>query len=297
MDNVEDVITTTKREISTENDKEKLKEDKSFLLKILQGMLIGLGAVLPGISGGVLCVVFGIYTTIMELLADPIHNFKTHIKTLLPVIIGGVAGFVGIAGLLSYFLEKYEAPSICLFVGLIVGMIPSLWKEAGKEGRNKASIIALVSSILVTLTILLAISRVSANIVPNVWWNIFCGVCLALSVIVPGMSFSTLLMPLGLYEPFVSGIGHMDFAILIPAGIGALLTVVLLAKAVEELFKKRYSVAFHVILGIVISATIVIIPIDSFLKSLVACMVNTICLVLGVVMSVMLDRFNSKYKD
>lgn len=85
-----------------------------FLIKILQGSLIGLGAVLPGISGGVLCVIFGIYKTIMELLADPFKNFKTHVPKLIPVMIGGAIGFLGIANILSVLLEKYPAPSVCL---------------------------------------------------------------------------------------------------------------------------------------------------------------------------------------
>ena len=64
-----------------------------LVLQIFQGALIGLGAVLPGISGGVLCVVFGIYKTIMELLSNPFRNFKTHVPKLIPVIIGAAIGF------------------------------------------------------------------------------------------------------------------------------------------------------------------------------------------------------------
>ena len=110
-----------------------------ILFRVIQGAFIGLGAVLPGISGGVLCVVFGIYKPIMELLSHPIQKFKTHVPKLLPVIIGIGIGFLGIANLLSFFLEKYPAPSVCLFVGLIVGMMPSLFREAGEQGRSKGS--------------------------------------------------------------------------------------------------------------------------------------------------------------
>ena len=81
------------------------------LFRVLQGALIGLGAVLPGISGGVLSVIFGIYKPIMELLSNPFANFKTHVPKLLPVFIGGGIGFLGIANVLSFFLEKYPAPS------------------------------------------------------------------------------------------------------------------------------------------------------------------------------------------
>ena len=109
---------------------------EKFILKVLQGMLIGLGAVLPGISGGVLCTVFGIYKPVMEFLAEPFATYKTHLSKLFPVIIGGAVGFMGIANLLSFFLEKYPAPSVCVFVGLIAGMLPSLFREAGKEGRE-----------------------------------------------------------------------------------------------------------------------------------------------------------------
>ena len=114
-----------------------------FLYRLVQGAFIGLGAVLPGISGGVLCVVFGIYKPIMELLSHPLKNFKTHVPKLLPAILGLVVGFLGIANLLSFFLEKYPAQSVCLFVGLIAGMLPSLFREAGEKGRSKGSYISL----------------------------------------------------------------------------------------------------------------------------------------------------------
>lgn len=261
------------------------------LFRILQGALIGLGAVLPGISGGVLCVIFGIYKPVMELLSHPFKNFKTHVPKLIPVIIGVGIGFLGIANVLAFFLTKYEAPSVCLFVGLIAGMLPSLWREAGEQGRNKKSYISLIIAMIIIFTLLISLKVLSVKITPNFIWYIFCGFCLALSVIAPGMSFSTLLMPLGLYTPFVEGIGKFNFAILIPAGIGGLVTVILFAKAVNSLFEKHYSVAFHAIIGIVIAATIMIIPVTSFA---ISPLINTICLVVGIIVALLLDRFNSK---
>lgn len=276
-------------------DKEKKYTPIQFLIKVLQGSLIGLGAVLPGISGGVLCVVFGIYKTIMEFLADPFRKFKTHIPKLIPVVIGGAIGFLGIANVLSFLLDKYPAPSVCLFIGLITGMMPSLFREAGEQGRNKNSFISMGIAMVVVFALLISLKIFSVNIEPNFAWYIFCGFCLALSVIAPGMSFSTLLMPLGLYEPFVAGIGHMDFAVLIPGGIGALATVILFAKAVNSLFEKHYSVSFHAIVGVVIAATIMIIPFKSFTTSVSSVVVNIICLVVGIVAALLLDRFNQKY--
>lgn len=266
---------------------------KTVLLQILQGALIGLGAVLPGISGGVLCVIFGIYKPVMELLAHPFKNLKTHVPKLIPVIIGIGIGFLGIANLLAFFLKKYPAPSVCLFVGLIGGMVPSLWREAGERGRNKNSYVSLIIAMLIIFGILIGIKTLSISIIPNFGWYVFCGFCLALSVIAPGMSFSTLLMPLGLYTPFIDGIGKLNFSILIPAGVGGLVTVILFANAVNLLFERHYSVAFHAIVGIVIAATIMIVPFASFTVSLSQFIINLVFLAVGVISAGLLDKFNS----
>ena len=265
-----------------------------FIFRIFQGALIGLGAVLPGISGGVLGVIFGVYKPIMELLSHPFKNFKTHVPKLLPVIFGLIVGFLGIANLLSFFLEKYPDPSVCLFIGLIAGMLPSLFREAGEQGRSKGSFISLIVCMIVIFVILNALNVASVTIEPNFFWYLFCGFCLALSVIAPGMSFSTLLMPLGLYTPFIDGIGHLDFSVLIPGGIGALLTVIILAKAINALFTHHYSLAFHGIIGIVIAATVMIVPFSSFAASAQQALINVVCLAVGVVFALLLDKFNSR---
>lgn len=265
-----------------------------FIFKILQGSLVGLGAVLPGISGGVLCVIFGIYKTIMEFLASPFKRFKTHFPKLLPYGIGFVLGFLGVSKILAFLLEKYPAPSVCVFIGLIVGMMPSLFKEARRKGTTKASYVAMIIGALVVFAMLIGLKFLDIAIAPNFGWYIFCGFCLALSLIAPGMSFSTLLMPLGLYTPFVDGIGDLNFSILIPGGIGALITIILLSKAINMLFDKHYSVSFHAIIGIVIAATVVIIPFNSFTVSLTSCIVNIICIVCGVVVATVLDKVNTK---
>ena len=180
---------------------------KKHLKRFIQGMLIGLGAVLPGISGGVLCVIFGIYQPVMELLSSPFRNFKTHIPKLIPVLLGAAVGFLGVSKLLAFLLNAYPDPSVCVFVGLIAGMLPSLFHEAGGQGRSRASWVAMLVAFAVVLALLCGLNKLSVTIEPSFGWYLFCGFCLALSVIAPGMSFSTLLMPLGLYTPFVDGLG------------------------------------------------------------------------------------------
>ena len=267
----------------------------NILLSVCKGALIGLGAVLPGISGGVLSVIFGIYKPVMELLADPFHKFKTHVPKLIPYFIGGVIGFLGIANLLAFVLEKYPYPSVCLFVGLIGGMIPSLFREANEKGRSKWSPLSLIIAMIIVFALLITLKFLSIEIQPSFGWYIFCGFCLAISIIAPGMSFSTLLMPLGLYTSFVDGIGKLKLSVLIPGGIGGLVTILALSKLVNALFDKHYTVAFHAIIGIVIAATVMIIPFESFTLSVSSCLINILFLVIGVVGALLLDRFNSAH--
>ena len=263
-----------------------------LILQVLQGVLIGVGAVLPGISGGVLCVVFGIYKPVMELLSNPFRRFRTHVPKLLPVIVGAAAGFLGVAKLLAFLLEKYPDPSVCLFVGLIAGMLPSLFREAGEKGRPKGSWVSLALAFAVILALLISLNLFSVTIAPSFPWYLFCGFCLALSVIAPGMSFSTLLMPLGLYTPFVDGLGSLKPEVLAPAAIGAVVTVICLAKAVNALFDRFYAYAFHAIIGIVIAATVMIIPFGSFAASAGSAAANLVCLVAGLAAALALDKFN-----
>lgn len=273
-----------------------MKNIKKWILQILQGSLIGLGAVLPGISGGVLCVIFGIYKPVMELLSKPFKNFKTHVPMLLPVLIGLVIGFLGVSKVLAFLLNKYPDPSVCLFIGLIVGMFPSLFKEAGQKGRNKNSFISMAICFGLVLGLLLGLNYLKVNITPNFFWYLFCGFCAALSIIAPGLSFSTLLMPLGLYTPFIEGIGNFDLNVLIPGGIGGVLTILCLVKGVNYLLDNHYSTTFHGIFGIVIAATIMTIPFASIAKSFGALVINILCFVIGIICAILLDKFNSKYQ-
>ena len=89
-----------------------------WLLRLLQGAIIGAGAVLPGISGGVLCVVFGIYQPMMELLAHPFKMFKKYYMMFIPILLGVAAGFFLLAKLLSLLFNANETIMVCIFIGL-----------------------------------------------------------------------------------------------------------------------------------------------------------------------------------
>lgn len=230
--------------------------------RALQGALIGGGAILPGISGGVLCVVFGLYRPMMALLADPIRCFGQYWRMFLPVGIGWIAGFFGFARLVEMAFALSANAAVCLFIGLIAGTFPSLWREAGKEGRSRSGAAAAVLSFAALLGALLFFGSAGEelSLTPNVGWFFFCGILWGLSLIIPGMTSSSVLIFLGLFQPMNSGIASFDMSVVVPMALGVAATVLVLARAVDRLFRERYTVAFHIVLGVTAASTAVIIP-------------------------------------
>ena len=114
---------------------------KTVLLRLGQGFIIGAGGILPGISGGVLSVIFGIYRPVMEVLAHPLNGLRRHLSLLLPVGAGAILGFLCGGGLILVLFDRSEKLATCLFIGLILGTLPSLCADdpwAGPGVRPRA---------------------------------------------------------------------------------------------------------------------------------------------------------------
>lgn len=275
----------------------KLKKTNMLMLiiRIVQGAVVGLGGILPGISGGILCVIFGIYKPIMECLANPAKNLKKYASVIFPVLIGVVIGFFGLASIVNLLLEKNANLVVSAFAGLIFGMLPSLFKEAGKEGRTKGSYFAFLITFVLMFTSLLLISRSHLSIIPNAWWFVFCGIVWGISIIVPGANSSSILMFLGLYKPMTQGISDLEPNIIMPIIIGSLITVFAFAKLVNILFEKKYSVTYHIILGAVLSTTVLIIP--THFSSSLEIILAIGCIFAGFLTAFFLDKLTQKYKE
>ena len=236
---------------------------KTFIVRVIQGAIIGAGAILPGISGGVLCVVFGIYRPMMAVLAHPLKNIKQYWKMFIPIAIGWAAGFVGLSGVIAKLLEMNAAVMVSLFVGLIIGTFPGLFREGAKNGKSKGMWVALGVSTALLLAFFYALKLSTLTAVePSFAWYVFCGALWGISLIVPGMSSSSVLIFLGLYQPMSVGISTFDLGVLIPFALGIIGTVLLLARLVNHLFEKHYGIAFYCVIGFVIASTIPIIPVS-----------------------------------
>ena len=92
----------------------------TFLLNCVKGILIGSGAILPGISSGVLCIIFGIYEKLLDSIIHFFKNIKANIKFLLPISIGVAIGVLIFSNFLNYFLINFSLQTKSIFIGLIL---------------------------------------------------------------------------------------------------------------------------------------------------------------------------------
>ena len=274
------------------------KKQKSFLLWLvwlLEGVVVGFGAILPGISGGTLMVAFGMYRPLIETISTLGRALKKYGMMLLVFVLGVAVGFVGLSGVASWMLEKNTVLVTCAFIGFILGTFPELWRDAGQEGRTKRSYFFLVLCFVVMLiTLALLRSRVSLTIQADTAGFALCGVLWGLSFIVPGLSSSSLLLFFGLYQPMLAGISTLDFTVLIPMALGMGICALLLSRLVGLAYKLHYSAMSHGVLGIVAATAVMIYPFQTVSPGELA--LQLLMVVLGTALSLFFGKMCDKLR-
>ncbi len=232
-----------------------------WIIRLVKGILVGIGAIVPGLSGGVLMVVFGIYEPLLHFLANIHNKFIENIRFFLPVGIGGILGVIGFSAVVDFAFTHYAAQFTWLFIGFICGTFPTLVKTSGKEGRKPWHWIMLAVIAIGTFFLMSWLKTVqNVTVKPNFLVWVMSGALTGLGVVVPGMSPSNFLIYMGLYQPMASGIRQLDFGVIIPLILGVVIIVLVFAKLINWLFKKKYAFMYHFILGIVVGSTAAIIP-------------------------------------
>ena len=231
-----------------------------WIIRMVKGVIIGIGFILPGLSGGVLAVIFGLYDKILKFLANIKEDFIKNVLFFIPVGIGMAIGIFIFSVVVEKAFGKYAAIFICLFVGFVIGTFPSLYRTAGKQGRKTKDILIMLISALVLFGLMMLGEKQLMDVAPGILSWLGSGALISLGLIVPGMSPSNFLIYFGLYDKMASGIKDLDLSVIIPLIVGAVICVLLFAKLAAHLFRKYYSGMYHFILGMVIGSSVAIFP-------------------------------------
>lgn len=239
-----------------------------FISRLWKGTLIGAGAILPGISSGVLCVIFGIYDQLVDAVLGIFKNFKKNFWFLLPLGIGGVIGIVLLGKLLLYLFETYPIYVKFSFIGLILGSIPaflqSIQEKASNVDSQKSHFLFTIVAFFIAIA-LVYFEKVSTvptaqMSTPSIWYLFFSGMIMSLGIVVPGVSSTVLLMLLGVYSTYLSAISSLTLPILIPLACGVCVGGILFLLLLKYMMKHYYAQTFYFILGFTLGSIFVIYP-------------------------------------
>jgi len=231
---------------------------KKFLYGILCGFCLGISVFAPGISGSVMAIILGIYDKLLDIVANPFRNFKKNIKFLFPMGIGAVLSFILFIVLFSYLFETYEKATYMLFIGLIAGNLPVVYKEARQVKFRPHFIIGTVLTaafacwmgILSNLTAAPTVAGQAAGL----WRLGAAGGVAGFASLVPGMSISMILIVMNAYEALLAAVKSLDILTVGVVGGAFVLAMVVSSRMIRWVFAKFTGFANFMVLGFLLGS-------------------------------------------
>ncbi len=192
-------------------EEKKISRLRGFFFDLLKGMAIGLAFIIPGFSGGSIAAILGIYEKLVGAIADIFKSFKKSVLTLLPIALGMVIGVIMLLFPLSWALGAYPIPTVCLFVGLAIGGIPSITEKIPGKPSVKNLFALFIPLILAAALCFLPLGQEVDLLGLDFGGHILLiliGLLGSTALVVPGISGSMILLILGYYNPLVNLITH-----------------------------------------------------------------------------------------
>jgi len=234
------------------------------LLLMFKGALMGIATLIPGVSGGTMGIILGIYDKIIHAMSSFFKDWKKNVLFLLEVGIGSLIGIALFSNLIEAAMEKFEKPMIYLFLGVICGGLPVLYKKAKAPDGKKIDLLYLIGGFLIVIPMALKSSMIvnmanSTGILSFIFL-LFAGFIIAVALILPGISTSFMLLAMGLYDITLKAVSTFDVSFLIPIVLGCVIGIITTTKLLENMMNKHPRQTYLMILGFVASSILQVFP-------------------------------------
>lgn len=231
---------------------------KSFLYRVLCGFCLGISVFAPGISGSIMAIIMGIYDKLLDIVANPFKNLKKNILFLLPMGIGAVISLVLFVLVFSYLFETYQKAVYMLFIGLIAGNLPMIYKEAKKSEFRWYYLIGSLVAVAVAFVIGVMSENTSTAqgimSTNNLLYLALSGAVGGFASLVPGMSISMMLIVMGVYDTLINSAKSLDVVVIGVVGIAFVLAMVLSSRFIKMIFNKFSGMAHFMVLGFLVGS-------------------------------------------
>lgn len=245
---------------------------------ILQGMIVGIANIIPGVSGGTMMVAMGLYDKLIHSITHLKSEFKSSMKLLLPIFFGAALAIVILSRLFEFLLQNYPIPTNFAFCGLIVGSLPFILKKVKGSNPVKSSNwipLLIFFAIVVGMAVIGEDSDSAQRLQVDLLQFLvllFVGIIAAATMVIPGVSGSMMLMLLGYYETILSYVNQTVDAItsfdipafinccmvMIPFGVGVVFGIFAIAKLIEWILMRWEISAYYAIIGLITASPVAI---------------------------------------
>lgn len=281
-----------------------------MIKSILKGMVIGIANIIPGVSGGTMMVSMGIYDKLIHCITHLFSEFKKSVAFLFPIAVGMGIAIIASAFGLEYLFGHFPIQTNLLFVGLILGGLPAIWKNVKGNKIKGGHILACI--LFFALVVAMAAMDGSNGAEVSLSFNVMnvlklfgVGVIASATMVIPGVSGSMVLLLMGYYNPILTSINDFmkalfafdlngilaGIGILAPFGIGVIAGMFAVAKLIEIIFSKFPLYAFWAIIGLIVASPIAILAMGEFpAVTLVSGITGVVALGVGVLIAMNLGE-------
>lgn len=222
--------------------------------RFLQGILVGIGGIAPGLSGSVMLLILGLYERTINAISSPFKDFKKNVIFLAPLLLGFGTGAIIFSKMVEYLLANAEFQTRYLFLGLVAGTVPLFYKSVKKKGFKSRYYLVIILAAMAGILLFSVDGTLFSQIEnPNVLQSVLLGVAVAGSSIIPGVDSAVILSAFGLYELYVNSVANFNLSVLLPAGVGLIVGVLLISKIMDYFIRRFYTSTFSVIFGLFLS--------------------------------------------
>lgn len=290
------------------------------------GIILGVANVIPGVSGGTMAVVFGIYNRLIDLISLNVKKIFSQWKFILPLGAGLVTGVLLFSKIITFLFNKFPIQTNWFFIGIILGSIPMIfthWLNAKKQTplpeqteqtdqteqpeqttqnaqatKSKkipvSSIICCAISLaIMILMVIFKSEKPETQVTPGFsLYNaivMFVGLAIAaIAMIIPGISGSFIMLALGIYSTVIGAIDSFNIYLLIPGALGAIAGLLCGAKLVRILMSKIPSQTYGIIFGLILGSVFVIFPTAGYNALIV--LTSIVCAAAGFLVSFLFSK-------
>ncbi|MBE1554443.1 DUF368 domain-containing protein [Sporosarcina limicola] len=233
---------------------------------LYRGFFMGISDLIPGVSGGTIAFILGIYDELLASISGFFsRNWKKHIGFLLPLGIGVGVALLSLSKVIKYLLENHHAPTQFFFLGLIIGVLPFIAKQADVKRNFKAGHFLLIILLGVALASTAFIKPLDATPImvltgSNAVGLFFAGWAGSMAMLLPGISGSFILLLLGVYSTAIGALANLNFPIIAVIGAGVIVGFIVSSKAISYLLTHFTYVTFAIIIGLILGSVVVVYP-------------------------------------